>query len=83
MLDKKWRFTREMIADSPAHRGLYALWKDDELLRLGYARGAETIRGKLLGHFGAGAHATHYSWEITRAPVQRAREIVRQLEAKE
>jgi len=79
---KKWRFTREMIADAPAHGGLYALWDNDTLLRLGCARGGETIRGKLLAHLNAGGiRPTHYSWEISRAPVQRAREIVRMLES--
>jgi len=78
---KKWRFTREMVVDAPAHPGIYALWKDGELLRLGVARGRETIRAKLLAHLETpGAAATHYSWEITRSPVQRAREIVAQLE---
>ena len=79
---KKWRFTREMIADAPAHGGLYALWEDDKLLRLGCARGGETIRGKLLALLARSAcGATHYSWEITPSPVQRAREIVRLLES--
>jgi hypothetical protein len=81
MIDKKWRFTWDMIADAPAHPGIYALWQDGELLRLGIARGGETIRGKLLAHLqAAGAAFTHYSWEITRSPLQRAREIVRELE---
>lgn len=76
---KKWRFTRGMIADAPAHPGIYALWENDRLLRLGCARGGETIRGRLLAHFEGGSPATHYSWEISVAPVQRAREIVRVL----
>jgi hypothetical protein len=79
---KRWRFTREMIADAPAHPGIYALWQDDKLLRLGCARGGNTIRDRLLAHLhAAGAAVTHYSWEITRSPVQRAREIVRVLES--
>lgn len=74
---KKWRFTAKMIADAPAHPGLYALWHDGQLLKLGVARGYETIRDKLLAHLATlGTVATHYSWEITRSPVQRAREIV-------
>jgi len=78
---KKWRFTRHMVADAPAHPGIYALWKDGELLRLGVARGGDTIREKLLAHLETPrVGATHYSWEITRSPVQRAREIVAQLE---
>jgi len=82
MIDaKKWRFTPEMIADAPAHPGIYALWQEGELLKLGVARGRETIRARLLAHLEAvGAFATHYSWEITRSPVQRAREIVSRLE---
>jgi hypothetical protein len=79
---KRWRFTREMIADAPAHPGIYALWQGDKLLRLGCARGGDTIRGKLLAYLqAAGVAVTHYSWEITRSPVQRAREIVRTLES--
>ena len=78
---KRWRFTREMIADAPAYRGIYALWENDRLLRLGCARDGETIREKLEAHLEAGGHgATHYSWEISRSPLQRAREIVRMLE---
>jgi hypothetical protein len=78
---KRWRFTREMIADAPAHSGIYALWHGDKLLRLGCARGGQTIRGKLLAYLQASAAPiTHYSWEITRSPVQRAREIVRALD---
>lgn len=76
---KKWRFTPEMVADAPAHPGLYALWRDDRLLRLGYARDA-TIREKLVAHLAAGSPATHYSWEITRRPEERARELLRMLE---
>lgn len=79
---KRWRFTHEMVADAPAHPGIYALWQGDKLLRLGCARGGDTIRGKLLAYLQASAAAvTHYSWEITRSPVQRAREIVRALES--
>jgi len=83
MIDaKRWRFTRAMIADAPAHPGIYALWHGGQLLRLGVARGGETIRSKLLAHLeAAGAAVTHYSWEITRSPMQRAREIVSLLEA--
>ena len=78
---KRWRFTREMIADAPAHAGIYALWENDKLLRLGAARGAETIRSKLLALLDAsGIAPTHYSWEIHPRPMQRAQEIVRALE---
>src|ERR1043165_8247028 len=78
---KRWRFTQRMVADAPAHPGLYALWQGDTLLRLGCARGGVTIRGKLLALLeGPGRAATHYSWEITRSPWQRARELVRALE---
>ena len=78
---KKWRFTREMIADAPAHPGIYALWDDDTLLRLGYAGYGETIREKLHAHLEAGGEApTHYSWEISRSPLQRAHEVARLLE---
>ena len=79
---KRWRFTRDMIADAPAHPGVYALWENDTLLRLGCARGGETIRSRLLALLDAtGAAPTHYSWEIASRPVERAREIVRQLES--
>lgn len=82
MVTKKWRFTREMIDDAPAHPGLYALWQNDKLLRLGCARGAESIRDKLLAHLETSpAAVTHYSWEISRSPEQRAVEVVRMLEA--
>ena len=78
---KRWRFTRDMIADAPAHPGVYALWENDTLLRLGCAHGGETIRSKLQALLDAsGVMPTHYSWEIASRPVERAREIVCQLE---
>lgn len=74
---KKWRFTRAMVADAPAHPGIYALWQGEQLLKVGIARRHETIRAKLLAQFEVhGTTATHYSWEIARSPEQRAREIV-------
>ena len=79
---KKWPFTPEMIADAPAHSGIYAVWQNDRLLHLGYARSGGTIRSKLLAFAAAASRwgATHYSWEISRSPLQRGREIVLQLE---
>lgn len=78
---KKWRFTRAMIADAPAHAGIYALWDNDTLLRLGYARHGETIREKLHAHLQAGGDCpSHYSWEISHSPRQRAHEVARLLE---
>ena len=81
---KKWRFTRSLVEDAPAHAGVYALWRDASLLHLGCARGGETIRDKLLAHLGARdeARPTHYSWEIATEPLGRAWEIARQLEAR-
>lgn len=78
----KWRFTRQMIIDAPAHPGIYALWDNDSLIRLGWAQGRETIRSKLLALLGAGGTLpTHYSWEIHQDPVARAKQLVRAMES--
>ena len=81
---KKWRFTRPLVEDAPDHPGVYALWDGERLLYLGCAKGAETLREKLIEHFENDSSGcprpTHYSWEIARQPLERASEIARQLD---
>lgn len=68
-----------MVADAPETAGIYALWDGDTVLRLGHARGGETIRDCLAEHLaraeaGRGPFPTHYSWEICRNPLEREAE---------
>jgi hypothetical protein len=81
-MKKKWRLTQEMIEFAPDARGVYALWKGDEIIYFGRAEGgSETLRSRLLEHLQRGARrcvneATHYSWEISRQPAVRESELL-------
>src|SRR3954471_19239164 len=80
----KWKFTRAMIEDAPATRGVYALWENEQLVCLGRADGGErNIRACLLEHLSGAEgdqarHATHYSWEICVDPELREAELLKQ-----
>lgn len=65
--ERRYRFSRIVIAGAPDDVGVYALWEDDELVY--YGRGA--IRTRLLQHFERGERATHYSWELCADPAAR------------
>jgi hypothetical protein len=79
--ERRYRFTRVVLAGAPAEGGIYALWEDDELVYYGRAMGGDaTIRSRLLEHLAGpqGQSVTHYSWEICRDPVGREAELLRE-----
>jgi hypothetical protein len=65
--ERRYRFSRIVIAGAPDDVGVYALWEEDELVY--YGRGA--IRTRLLQHFDRRDRATHYSWELCADPAAR------------
>ncbi|HEX6267816.1 MAG TPA: hypothetical protein VFZ81_13090 [Burkholderiales bacterium] len=79
---RRYKFNRIVIAGAPAEPGVYTLWQGDEVIYYGRAMGRSdgdaTIRSRLLEHLEAQVGATHYSWEISREPVARERELLEQ-----
>lgn len=71
----KYPFEEWAISGAPEDRGLYALYRHNELICVGVAMAAdkdETIRSRLFVHFHGGARAhgvTYYQWEIARDPM--------------
>ena len=79
---KIWSLDDSMVRYAPDAPGVYALWKDGQVIYYGRASGdGVTIRSCLIDHV-SGARgiatrgATHYSWEITRAAVAREVELL-------
>ena len=83
----RYPFVIWAISGAPDDPGVYALWRDDELIYYGSAHGeGASIRSRLLDHLsgqsnGCAARATHYSWELCRDPVRRERELLLEHEA--
>jgi excinuclease UvrABC nuclease subunit len=82
-----YRFTEVIIAGAPDNAGIYALWQDDELIYVGRAMAAGTIRERLAEHFHrrlcpCTEKATHYSWELSLRPAAREAELLQEYEAK-
>jgi hypothetical protein len=81
---RRYRFTRVVLAGAPADAGVYALWEEEELVYYGRAMGDQaTIRSRLLEHLEGtlgpqGQRVTHYSWELSRDPVGREAELLRE-----
>ena len=78
-MQRKWPFNASMVMDAPDYSGVYALWRDGELLQLGEAEGGrDTIRARLLSHLHSqsGERPTHYSWEISRDPARRREQLL-------
>jgi hypothetical protein len=65
--ERRYRFSRIVVAGAPDDVGIYALWEEDELVY--YGRGA--IRTRLLQHLERRERATHYSWELCQDPAAR------------
>ncbi len=75
--DRRYRFSRVVIAGAPPDQGVYALWDGEELIY--YGRGA--IRSRLMDHFHGRLvpltrRATHYGWEICTDPATREAELL-------
>jgi hypothetical protein len=75
-LGRRYRFTRVVIAGAPHEPGVYTLWQHEEVIYYGRAQGDATLRSRLLEHLDGGVQATHYSWEISREPAARERELL-------
>ena len=75
---RRYLFTRIVIAGAPADAGVYALWDGEEVVYHGRADGGSaTIRSRLLEHFYADkSRATHYSWELCSDPAAREAELL-------
>jgi len=75
-----------MTAGAPEEAGVYALWKDDELIFLGRASQGATLRARLAEHLGGSCPctqgATHYSWELSLQPAAREAEVLREFQAR-
>ena len=83
----RYRFTRRMVEGAPDDMGVYALWRNEELLYIGRAMGGTiTIQSRLLEHLSGAScacsrEATHYSWEIVLQPAARELELLREQRA--
>lgn len=75
-------FTSLLIAGAPEEPGVFALWRDGEVIFIGHAQGrGQTIRSALVEHFtgtlsSCTRRATHYSWEISRRAGAREAELL-------
>lgn len=84
---KRYPFTGWAIAGAPDDPGVYALWKNSELIYIGSASpGGATIRSRLVDHFAehsqdGGYLATEYSWELSRNPRIRELELLEEYRA--
>lgn len=80
--ERRYRFTRIVIAGAPHDAGVYTLWDGDEVIYYGRADSGEagcgsTIRSRLLDHYYQGPpRPTHYSWEICKDPAAREAELL-------
>ena len=79
--ERRYRFSRIVIAGAPNEWGVYTLWKGDEVVYYGRAAGSESIRTRLLAHYQRNVDATHYSWEMCRDPATREAELLKEFEA--
>jgi len=83
----RYPFVSWAVSGAPKDPGVYALWREGELIYYGIAHGdGATIQSRLLDHLAGRANlctadATHYSWELSRDPVRRERELLLEHEA--
>jgi hypothetical protein len=81
--NRRYRFTRIVIAGAPDDAGVYVLWDGDEPIYYGRTPAGTTIRALLLEHYhrrvdAATYRATHYSWELCKDPAAREAELLRE-----
>lgn len=79
----RYAFTHPMLQYAPNEQGVYALFRQGDMIYIGCARAGMTIRTCLLLHQdgslgGCTIGATHYTWEITRWSSSRSTEILLQ-----
>jgi hypothetical protein len=77
-------FTRAVLAEAPEAPGVYALFKDHQVLLYGSAFGGTiTIRSCLMDRFTAlGDEATHCGWEVSLDPAGREQVLLEELRSK-
>jgi hypothetical protein len=75
---RRYKFSRIVIAGAPEEPGVYALWQGEELIYYGRAFDGATIRSRLLEHYHGKLEATHYSWEMSREPIAREGQLLRE-----
>ncbi len=82
----RYRFTRSMASGAPEEAGVYGLWNGEELVFVGRASPAATIRACLIRHLDGYCpctqHATHYTWELSLQPAAREAEILNEFQAR-
>ena len=74
-------FTAWRIAGIPARAGVYVLWQGEEILYVGRAHGAATMRSRLMEHYTRQVKpwdATHFSWEACERPAEREAAALRE-----
>lgn len=76
---KRWRFIATIMEVAPDSAGVYALWKNGEIIY--YGRAEASIRGCLAEHMrgdrgSCTRAATHYSWELCDRPAPRESELL-------
>ena len=83
----RYPFVEWAIAGAPNDPGVFALWRDGELIYYGSTQGeGATIQSCLFDHYAGRANpctarATHYSWELSRDATRRERELLREHQA--
>jgi hypothetical protein len=78
---RKWPFVDYSVEASPLDAGVYALWKDGELIYIGSSNGpGSSIRSCLMERLRAGMEPRpdHYSWEVAADPHRRKAESLEQ-----
>ena len=77
----KWLVLAALVVASPDTPGVYELWDDEELLRIGIADKRRTLREVLTRELlEEQVAATHFRWEISFDPTTRQRELIAELE---
>lgn len=79
---RQWPFLAYSVEAAPLDAGVYALWRDGQLIYIGCSQGsANSIRSCLLEHFAQSADQSdsapdHYSWEVADDPQKRKSEML-------
>jgi len=74
----KWLVLAALVVAAPDTPGVFELWDDDEVLRIGAT--CRSLRKELMHELLEQENrATHFSWEITFDPVARERELLAEL----
>jgi hypothetical protein len=80
---RRWPSLDYTIEAAPLDKGVFGLWKNNELIFIGVTDADGSIRQCLMAHH-SGEHgnetqeADHYSWEVANDPAERHREVVAQ-----